>query len=97
MRLQSRSPTRSSSFRATRSAPYTSGDVQRLVPEGESSDKVVTGWLPAGAHFAMAFSTMSADLLERSSNRSPEQAVLFYVADDYRAGEDGSKLRAGAA
>jgi 8-hydroxy-5-deazaflavin:NADPH oxidoreductase len=70
----------------------TSGNVQRLLPEGESSGEVVTRWLPAGAHFAMAFGTMSADLLEPSSNRSPEQAVLFYVTDDDRAGEAVEQL-----
>ena len=37
---------------------------------------------------AMAFGTMSADLLESSSNRSPEPAVLFYASDDDRAGEE---------
>jgi 8-hydroxy-5-deazaflavin:NADPH oxidoreductase len=68
------------------------GNVQRLLPEDESSGEVVTRWLPAGAHFAMAFGTMSADLLEPSSNRSPKQAVLFYVTDDDRAGEEVERL-----
>ena len=40
----------------------------------------------------MAFGTMSANLLESSSNRSPESAVLFYVTDDDRAGEDVEEL-----
>ncbi len=35
---------------------------------------------------AMAFGSMSGDLLESSSNRSPELAVLFYATDDERAG-----------
>jgi 8-hydroxy-5-deazaflavin:NADPH oxidoreductase len=63
------------------------GDVSRLLPKGQSSGKVVAGWLPAGTLLAMAFGTMSADLLESSGNRSPEPAVLFYVTDDDRAGE----------
>jgi hypothetical protein len=33
----------------------------------------------------MAFGSMSGDLLESSSNRSPELAVLFYATDDKRA------------
>ena len=49
------------------------GNVSRLLPEGQSSGKVVTGWLPAGARLAMAFGTMSADLLESSANRSPSR------------------------
>jgi hypothetical protein len=40
----------------------------------------------------MAFGTLSADLLESSSKRSPELAVLFYVTDDDRAGEEVERL-----
>ena len=68
------------------------GKVSRLLPEGEPSGDVVAGWLPAGGRLAMAFGTMSADLLESSSKRSPELAVLFYVTDDDRAGEDVERL-----
>jgi hypothetical protein len=68
------------------------GDVSRLLPQGQASGEVVAGWLPAGARFAMAFGTMSADLLESSSKRSPEPAVLFYVTDDDSAGEEVQRL-----
>ena len=68
------------------------GNVARLLPEGQSAGKVVAGWLPAGARLAMAFGTMSADLFVSSSNRSPEPAVLFYVTDDDRAGEEAERL-----
>jgi predicted dinucleotide-binding enzyme len=62
------------------------GNVVRLLPDGQSSGEVVAGWLPTGASLAMAFGTLSANLFESSSNRSPESAVLFYAADDDRAG-----------
>jgi 8-hydroxy-5-deazaflavin:NADPH oxidoreductase len=68
------------------------GHVSRVLPEGQSSGEVVAGWLPAGARLAMAFGTMSADLLESSSNRSPEPAVLFYVTGNDRAGEEVERL-----
>jgi 8-hydroxy-5-deazaflavin:NADPH oxidoreductase len=68
------------------------GNVSRVLPEGQSSGTVVTGWLPAGARLAMAFGTMSADLFESAGHRSPEPAVLFYVTDDDRAGEDVERL-----
>ena len=58
------------------------GKVVRLLPEGHSSGEVVAGWLPAGTPFAIAFGTMSADLFESSSHRSPERAVLFYVSEE---------------
>jgi 8-hydroxy-5-deazaflavin:NADPH oxidoreductase len=51
------------------------GNVSRLLPEAQSSGKVVAGWLPAGSRLAMAFGTMSANLLESASNRSPEPSV----------------------
>jgi 8-hydroxy-5-deazaflavin:NADPH oxidoreductase len=68
------------------------GNVTRLLPKGQASGEVVAGWLPAGARLAMAFGTMSADLFESSSNRSPERASLFYATDDDRAGEDVERL-----
>ena len=68
------------------------GNVSRLLPEGQSSGKVVAGWLPAGARLAMAFGTLSADLFESAGNRSPEPAVLFYATDDDRAGEEVERL-----
>ena len=68
------------------------GKVVRLLPQGQSSGEVVSGWLPARACLAMAFGTMSADVFESSSNRSPAPAVLFYVTDDDRAGEEVERL-----
>ena len=68
------------------------GNLVHLLPKGQSSGKVVAGWLPAGARLAMAFGTMSADLFESASNRSPEPAVLFYATDDDRAGEEVERL-----
>jgi predicted dinucleotide-binding enzyme len=68
------------------------GNVARLLPKGQSSGEVVAGWLPAGACLAMAFGTMSADLLESSNSRSPELAVLFYATDEERAEEEVERL-----
>jgi 8-hydroxy-5-deazaflavin:NADPH oxidoreductase len=68
------------------------GNVSRLLPEGQSSGKVVAGWLPAGTRLAMAFGTLPTDLFESASHRSPERAVLFYVTDDDRAGEEVERL-----
>jgi predicted dinucleotide-binding enzyme len=68
------------------------GNLSRVVPDGQSSGKEVAGWLPPAARLAMAFGSLSAGLLESSSNRSPEPAVLFYAADDDRAGEEVARL-----
>ena len=45
-----------------------------------------------GVGLAMAFGTMSADVFESSSNRSPELAVLFYATEDDRAGKEVERL-----
>ncbi len=68
------------------------GKVFRLLPEGQSSGVVVAGWLPPSAHLAMAFGSMSADIFESASNRSPERAALFYATDDDRAGQEVERL-----
>jgi 8-hydroxy-5-deazaflavin:NADPH oxidoreductase len=68
------------------------GNVVRLLPEGQPAGEVVAGWLPPGAHLAMAFGTLSGNLFESASNRSPEPAVLFYATDDDRAGEEVERL-----
>ena len=41
---------------------------------------------------AMAFGSMSASVFESASHRSPEPAVLFYVTDDDRAGQEVERL-----
>jgi 8-hydroxy-5-deazaflavin:NADPH oxidoreductase len=77
------------------------GHLARLLPEGQSSGKVVAGWLPAGTRLAMAFGTMSADLFASSSNRSPEPADLFLRGRrrprrrGSRAVDPNGRLRAG--
>jgi 8-hydroxy-5-deazaflavin:NADPH oxidoreductase len=68
------------------------GNVSRLLPKEQSSGKVLAGWLPSGTRLAMAFGTLSADILESSSKRSPELAVLFYMTDDDRTVEQVERL-----
>ncbi len=68
------------------------GKLIHLLPEGQSSGEVVSGWLPAGTHVAMAFGSMSASLFESSSHRSPDPAVLFYATDGDRAGKEVEQL-----
>ena len=68
------------------------GNVSRVLPAGQSSGATVAAWLPAGAHLAMAFGSLSGNLFESASNRSPEPAVLFYATDDDRAGSQAERL-----
>jgi 8-hydroxy-5-deazaflavin:NADPH oxidoreductase len=57
------------------------GQITRILPDGESSGSVVAALLPAGAHYVKAFGTLGADALSVSANRDP-LAVLFYATDD---------------
>jgi predicted dinucleotide-binding enzyme len=68
------------------------GNITRVLPDGQSSGRVVAGWLPTGSRLAMAFGTLPADLLESSSNQSPNRAVLFYATDDDQAGQEVERL-----
>jgi predicted dinucleotide-binding enzyme len=68
------------------------GNVLRVLPEGRSSGEAVAEWLPVGVPFAMAFGSMSAELLKDSSNRSTNPAVLFYASDDDHAGTGVERL-----
>jgi predicted dinucleotide-binding enzyme len=68
------------------------GNVVRVLPDGQSSGKVVAGWLPTGTRLAMAFGSLTAGLFLSAGNRSPDPAVLFYVTDDDRAGEEVERL-----
>ena len=68
------------------------GKVVRLLPEAQSSGHVVAGWVPIGTRFAIAFGTMSADLFESSSHRSPDPAVLFYVSQDEHGNDEVEHL-----
>ncbi len=68
------------------------GNTERVLPPGQASGEVVAGWLPAATPLAMAFGTMSADLLEPAGNRTSEPAVLFYAADIDRAGTEVERL-----
>jgi hypothetical protein len=68
------------------------GSVVRLLPDGQVAGEVIAGWLPAGAHLAMAFGSLSGDLFAPAAHRSPEPAVLFYAADDDQAREEAERL-----
>ena len=68
------------------------GNISHLLPAGQSAGQVVAGWLPAGTRLAMAFDTLPADLLESSSNASPQRAALFYATDDDQAARHVERL-----
>jgi predicted dinucleotide-binding enzyme len=58
------------------------GQIIRTLPADQSAGSIVASLLPAGAHYAKAFGTLSAEALASNANRKPQRAVLFYATDD---------------
>ena len=68
------------------------GQMFRTLPEGQSSGSVVSGLLPANAHYVKAFGSLGAvEQLATSANREP-RVVLFYATDDDAAEATAQRL-----
>ena len=67
--------------------PDGAGGYRKVIGDQESSGQILAGLLPAGARLVKAFGTLSAPTLSAAAWRKPEQAVLFYAADDDAAGD----------
>jgi hypothetical protein len=67
--------------------PDGAGGYRKVIDEQESSGQILAGLLPPGARLVKAFGTLSAPSLAAAARREPEQAVLFYAADDDAAGD----------
>ena len=67
------------------------GQMFRTLPAGQSSGSVVSGLLPAGAHYVKAFGTLGADQLATGANHEP-RTVLFYATDDDAAEATAQRL-----
>ena len=60
---------------------FENGQMIRTLPEGQSSGSVVSGLIPASAHYVKAFGTLGAGQLADEANSEP-RTVLFYATDD---------------
>ena len=58
------------------------GQIFRTLPDDQSAGSIVSGLLPAGAHYVKAFGTLAAEALAASTNREPRRVALFYATDD---------------
>jgi predicted dinucleotide-binding enzyme len=58
------------------------GQMLRTLPDDQSAGSIVSGLLPASAHYVKAFGTLGADALASSANREPRRVALFYATDD---------------
>jgi predicted dinucleotide-binding enzyme len=68
------------------------GQIIRTLPADQSAGSIVASLLPAGAHYAKAFGTLSAEALASNGNRKPQPAVLFYATDDEAAATSVERL-----
>ena len=73
-------------------APDGKGGFKKTIPEAQSSGEILASSLPSGATLVKAFGTLGADSLGKAARRAPEPAVLFYAADDQRAGRTVAAL-----
>jgi predicted dinucleotide-binding enzyme len=67
-------------------APDGSGGFKKIIPQDQSSGKILAALLPPGAKFVKAFGSLAAGTLKSGARRSPEPNVLFYASDDRDAG-----------
>jgi predicted dinucleotide-binding enzyme len=73
-------------------APDGNGGFKKTIPAEQSSGRLISALLPAGARIVKAFGTLGAESLEAAANRLPERAVLFYATDNAEAGEVVARL-----
>ncbi len=67
--------------------PDGEGGYRKVIGDQESSGQILASLLPAGARLVKAFGTLSAGSLSSAARQEPDQAVLFYAADDDAAGD----------
>lgn len=60
---------------------FENGQMIRTLPEGQSASSIVSGLLPAGAHYVKGFGSLAATDLASKGNRDP-RVVVFYATDD---------------
>jgi predicted dinucleotide-binding enzyme len=70
---------------------FENGQMIRTLPERQSASSVVSGLLPAGAHYVKAFGSLGAVQLADIANREP-RIVLFYATDDEAAAAAVTRL-----
>jgi 8-hydroxy-5-deazaflavin:NADPH oxidoreductase len=68
------------------------GQIIRTLPADQSAGSIVASLLPAGAHYAKAFGTLSAEALASNANRKPRPVVLFYATDSDDAAKSVERL-----
>jgi len=67
-------------------APDGSGGFKKIIPQDQSSGKILAALLPSGAKFVKAFGSIAAASLSTGARHSPQANVLFYASDDRDAG-----------
>jgi 8-hydroxy-5-deazaflavin:NADPH oxidoreductase len=73
-------------------APDGSGGFKKIIPQDQSSGRILATLLPPGAKLVKAFGTLAAASLKTGARRSPEPNVLFYASDDQDAGNIVAEL-----
>ena len=61
---------------------FENGQMIRTLPDGQSASSIVSGMLPATAHYVKGFGSLAATDLASKANREPRRVVVFYATDD---------------
>jgi len=64
----------------------------RTLPDGQSASSIVSGMLPATAHYVKGFGSLAATDLASKANREPRRVVVFYATDDNTAATTVERL-----
>ncbi|MEU5281038.1 NAD(P)-binding domain-containing protein [Streptomyces asoensis] len=68
-------------------APDGEGGFVKTIGENDSSGQQLAALLPSDAVLVKAFGSLGAESLSSARQRAPQRAVLFYAADDQKAGD----------
>lgn len=73
-------------------APDGEGGFTKVIPQDQSSGRLVADLLPPDVKLLKAFGSLAATSLASAANRAPDEAVLFYATDYPDAGGVVAKL-----
>ncbi len=71
---------------------FEDGQMIRTLPDGQSASSIVSGLLPATAHYVKGFGSLAATDLASKANREPRRVVVFYATDDNAAATTVERL-----
>ena len=73
-------------------APDGNGGFKKIIEQGESAGKILSGLIPKNAKLIKAFGTLGAGSLANAAFNDPEKKVLFYASDNVNCNQQIEEL-----